>query len=239
MRSIVYCGHDFSELCSAEVVGRSVNALAAEAMAVPGRAGALPVSSRVVPGEVTVRLFLDVGFKADENALAEARHKLSFWLCVPGGGELVLPDEPGHVYHDSMLVDVGEWSKLFSDGQCDVTFMLFDPVAYGQARVERTASFEVGGTWASWPEFRMVASAGDVMRVACPAIGKAIELDYSFSGGETVVIRCEDDAVLIDDADARDVVTLGSDFFALELGECALEFSGCSYAETRFVERWL
>ena len=95
MRSIAYAGHDFSELCSAEVVGRSVNSLVAEAMEVPGRAGALPVSSRVAPSEVTVRLFLDLGLKADTDALAEARHKLAFWLCVPGGGELVLLSRNG------------------------------------------------------------------------------------------------------------------------------------------------
>ena len=239
MRSITYCGRDFSELCSAEVVGRTVNALTAEAMEVPGRAGALPVSSRVVPAEVTVRLFLDMGFRADVNALAEARHKLSFWLCVPGGGELVLPDEPEHIYHDAMLVDVGEWSRLFSDGQCDVTFMLFDPVAYGMARVERTAAFEVGGSWATWPEFRVVASAGYGLSVSCAALGKAVELDYDFAGGEAVVIRCEDESVEINGADARDVVTLGSDFFALEPGACTLAFSGCGYFETRFCERWL
>ena len=239
MRSIVYAGHDFSELCSAEVVGRSVNSLVATAMEVPGRAGALPVGSRVAASDVTVRLFLDMGFKADVNALSEARHKLAFWLCVPGGGELVLPDEPEHVYRDALLVNVGEWSRLFSDGQCDVAFTLFDPVAYGRECVERTAAFEVGGSWATWPEFRVVASAGDGLAVSCPALGKAIELDYAFSGGEAVVIRCEDEAVEIDGVDTRDVVTLGSDFFALEPGACQLGFTGCSYFETRFFERWL
>ena len=239
MRSIVYAGHDFSELCSAEVVGRSVNSLVATAMEVPGRAGALPVSSRVAASDVTVRLFLDLGFKADVNGLAEARHKLAFLLCVPGGGELVLPDEPEHAYRDALLVSVGEWSKLFSDGQCDVTFTLFDPVAYGRSCVERTSSFEVGGSWAKWPEFRLVASAGDGLAVACLAQGKAISLDYTFAGGEPIVIRCEDESVEICGVDARDVVTLGSDFFSLDPGTCALAFAGCGYFETRYFERWL
>lgn len=237
MRSIRYCGRDFSELCSAEVVGRTVNALAAEAMEVPGRAGALPVSSRVVPAEVTVRLFLDMGFRADVNALAEARHKLSFWLCVPGGGELVLPDEPERIYHDAMLVDVGEWSKLFSDGQCDVTFMLFDPVAYGMERVERGATFEVGGTWATWPVFELVASAGSAVQVGCG--GAFVRVEHAFAGGEAVRVECEGELVTIDGVDARADVSLASDFFALEPGDVELVFSGCTSHVVIFNERWL
>ncbi|HJG41099.1 hypothetical protein [Bifidobacterium pullorum] len=44
MRSIVYAGNDFSEICSAEVIERAASPIVAEAMAVPGRAGALLVS---------------------------------------------------------------------------------------------------------------------------------------------------------------------------------------------------
>ena len=239
MRSIRYAGNDFSELCSAEVVRRAPLPVVTDAMTVPGRAGALLVSGRVPASDVTVRLFLDMGFKGSENALADARHKLIFWLCLPGGGELVLPDEPERVYRDAVMVDAGDWSSLFSDGKCDVTFRLYDPVAYGLRRVERTPSFEVGGTWPTWPEYALVASAGDGLSVSCPALGSVIALDYTFAGGEAVIIDCQTEDVRINDADARDVVTLSSDFFALEPGDCTLAFSGCSYAETHFFERWL
>lgn len=88
MRSIIYAGHDFSEFCSAEVVGRTATPVAAEAMDVPGRAGALLVSGSVPPTDVTVRLFLDAGFNPDVGQLADIRHTLSFWMCVPGGVSL-------------------------------------------------------------------------------------------------------------------------------------------------------
>ena len=238
MRSIIYAGHDFSELCTAEVVGRSENPLIAEALEVPGRAGAMLVSSFLPPADVTVRLFLDVGFRADVNALADARHRLSFWLCAPGGGELVLPDEPELTYHDALLVSAGAWHRLFSDGQCDVTFTLFDPIAYGMERVERLARFDVGGTWPTLPEFRLVAQAGSQIRVAHPSEGRHVTLDYEFAGGEAVVIGCADESVRINDADARDCVALGSDFFSLDPGDRILSITGCSYHETRFTERW-
>ena len=208
-------------------------------MEVPGRAGAMLVSGHIPVADVTVRLFLDAGYKMRAEDLADARHKLAFWLCVPGGGELALPDEPGRVYHDALLVDAGKWKNLFSDGQCDVTFALFDPVAYGMERIERMASFEVGGTWATWPEFRLVAEKGSSLRVSLPSAGRYLEVGYGFVGGEAVVIDCEHETVEIGGSDARDCVTLGSDFFRLDPGACTLVVSGCSYFEVRFVERWL
>ena len=238
MRSIIYAGHDFSELCSAEVVSRSVNPIIAEALEVPGRAGAMLVSGYVPPADVTARLFLDLGFKADVNALADARHRLSFWLCAFGGGELVLPDEPELTYHDALLVSAGAWHKLFSDGQCDITFTLFDPIAYGALRIEREASFDVGGTWETLPEFRLVASAGSAVQVSRPATGALLRVEYGFAGGEAVVVDCAEERVYVNDGDARDCVTLQSDFFALEPGACTLAFSGVTYFEARFRERW-
>lgn len=238
MRSITYAGHDFGELCSAEVVGRTVNPLIVEAMEVPGRAGALAYSVFLPPADVTVRLFLDPGFMPDVNALSDIQHRLSFWLCSPGGGELVLPDEPELTYKDALLVSAGAWHELFSDGRCDITFTLFDPIAYGMERVERLARFDVGGTWPTLPEFRLVAEAGSQVRVAHPADGRTITIDYEFAGGETVVIDCAKETVEVNGADARDCVALGSDFFGLEPGDRILSITGCRYHETRFTERW-
>lgn len=239
MRSIIYNGIDLSDACSAQVVGRSLNSLAVESMRVAGRPGALPVDSWVSPEDVRVRLMMDPGFKPDTNGMADMRHRLRSWLLRPGPGELVLPDEPEMVYHDAFLVDAGDWTQLFEDGECEVTFTLFDPVAYGLERVERTASFEVGGTWRTWPEFSLVAAAGGGITVTCAALGMSVVMEDAFVGGELVVIDCADESVLVDGADARDAVTLGSDFFALEPGGCALSFTGCTRFETRFCERWL
>ena len=239
MRSIVYCGQDFSELCSAEVVGRTATPVTAEAVDVPGRAGALLVSGRVPPVSVTVRLFLDVGYKLDATALADARHRLSFWLCAPGGGDLVLPDEPELVYRDALMIDAGEWSKLFSDGQCEVTFTLFDPVAYGMERSERGSSFDVGGTHGTWPVFTMVSASGPYIRVADLGTGEYVLIEHTFAGGETVVVDCESESVNIDGADARADVAFGSDFFALVPGGCRLVYSGCDSHVAEFRERWV
>jgi len=238
MRSIIYAGNDFSQICSAQVIEKSANPIVAEMAEVPGRAGGEIVSVYVPPVDVRVKLFLDLGFKPDVVELAEMHHLLRSWLCVPGGGTLVLPDDPEREYHDALLIAASTWSRLFETGECEVTFTLFDPISYGAQRIERETSFDVGGTWATLPEFRLVASSGSALQVSNPTAGELLRIEYGFAGGEAVVIDCANERVDINDGDARDCVTLGSDFFALKPGPCSLSFSGCSYFEARFRERW-
>ena len=238
MRSIIYAGNDFSPICSAEVVEPAASEQEAEYARVPGRAGGEVVSTYIPPVDVRVRLFLDPGFSPDVVQLSEMRHMLHAWLCVPDGGTLVLPDDPEREYRDALLIAASTWGRLFESGECEVTFTLFDPIAYGAARIEREASFDVGGTWRTYPEFRMVAEAGSGLRVADASSGDYVEVEYDFAGGEAVVIDCAEERVYIDGADARDCVALGSDFFPLEPGACLLSFSGVTYFETRFRERW-
>lgn len=236
MRSIIYNGVDLSDVCSAEVVERVALPVLADAMVVPGRAGALLVSGRIPPRLVRVRLFMDAGFKAGTNGLADIRHGIYSALCSTAGGTLRLPDEPELEYRDVVCTDAGAWSSLFEDGHGEVTFTLFDPIAYGMARSERGMSFEVGGSWPTWPTFELVASAGSAVQVGC---GDAyVRVEHAFSGGEVVRIDFETDSVTIDGDDARADVTLGSDFFSLAPGDVSLAFSGCSSHVTAFCERW-
>lgn len=214
-RSIAFAGHDFSPFCSAVVTARAASPIVAEAMAVPGRTGALLVSGRVPPVDVSVR------------------------LTAPHGGALVLPDDPEVEYRDAMLVGASGWSELFEAGSCELTFTLFDPVGYGMERVERAERFEVGGTWPTLPAFEIVAAAGSFVSVAHPSSGKAVRVERAFSGGEAVAIDCADESVTVDGADARADVALGSDFFSLDPGERVLSVSGASDFRVRFTERWL
>ena len=151
---------------------------------------------------------------------------------------MILPDGTEVEYVDVRLVGAGDWSDLFEAERCKLTFTLFDPIGYGMERVERTSSFNVGGTWPTLPEIRLVAAAESSLSVTAPAIERGIRLDYEFSGGEAVVIDCAGETVEIDGADARDTVALASDFFALDPGDVLLLVSGCTYVECRFTERW-
>lgn len=237
MRSIVYNGVDLSEWCSAEVVEKVALPIVPETMVVPGRAGAMLVSGRIPPRLVRVRLFMDAGYKPGTNGLADIRHRVYSALCSTVGGTLRLPGEPELEYRDAVCTDAGAWSSLFEDGEGEVLFTLLDPVAYGRAHSETGTSFEVGGSWPSWPTFELVASAGSAVQVGC---GDAIvRVEHAFSGGEVVRVDCETEGVTIDGVDARADVTLASDFFSLMPGNATLAFSGCSAHVTAFNERWL
>ncbi|MBQ9000656.1 MAG: phage tail family protein [Eggerthellaceae bacterium] len=237
MRSIVYNGVDLCDVCSAEVVERAALPIVTDAMIVPGRAGALLVSGRIPPRTVRVRLFMDAGFKADVNRMADLRHRVYSVLYSTNGGTLRLPDEPEWEYRNVVCTDAGAWSSLFEDGHGEVGFTLFDPVAYGLERVERTESFDVGGTWPTWPEFSLVASAGSAVQVGYG--GKFVRVERAFTGGEPVVIDCATESVAIGGVGARADVTLASDFFSMAPGNVTLAFSGCSSHTAHFHERWL
>ena len=237
MRSIVYNGVDLSDVCSAEVVEKVALPVVPDAMVVPGRPGALLVAGRVPPRIVRVRLFMDAGFKPGTNGLADLRHRVYSALCSTAGGTLRLPDEPELEYRDAVCTDAGAWSSLFEDGHGEVAFTLHDPVAYGMARSERGASFEVGGSWPTWPAFELVAAAGSAVQVGC---GSAfVRVVHAFSGGEAVRIDYEGECVTIDGADARASVALSSDFFSLAPGDVTLTYSGCTSHSVFFRERWL
>ena len=141
MRSIVYNGVDLSDVCSAEVVEKVALPVVPDAMVVPGRAGALLVTSRVPPRLVRVRLFMDAGFKPGTNGPADIRHRVYATLASTAGGTLRLPDGPELEYRDAVCTDAGGWSSLFEDSSGEVAFTLYDPVAYGMARSEQGATF--------------------------------------------------------------------------------------------------
>ncbi|MBR3314836.1 MAG: phage tail family protein [Atopobiaceae bacterium] len=239
MSSITYGGVDLADICGAEVVGRTTNELGVEAMRVAGRPGAVPVSTWIPPEDVRVRLMMDPGYRPSVTNMADLKHRLRAWLLLPQSGTLVLPDEPEHEYRNAMLMDAGEWTNLFEDGECVVTFTLFDPIAWGDRRVEAGATFRLGGTWPSYPAFQLVASAGSYVQVMDHATERLVRIEHSFQGGEAVRIDCADESVTIDGLDARVCVTLGSDFFALAPGDVQIIYAGCSTHECFLTERWV
>lgn len=237
MRSIVYNGVDLSDFCSAEVIEKVALPVVADAMVVPGRVGALLISGRVPPRLVRVRLFMDAGYKPGTNGLADIRRRVYSAVCSTTGGALRLPDEPEREYREAVCTDAGAWSSLFEDGEGEVAFTLYDPVAYGMERSKHGATFEVGGSWPTWPAFELVAAAGSAVQVGCG--GSFVRVEQSFEGGEVVRIDCEGEGVTVDGVDARADVTLASNFFSLDPGAATLAFSGCSSHTVTFHERWL
>ncbi|MFU0811927.1 MAG: hypothetical protein ACFWTL_09800 [Atopobium sp.] len=236
MSTIIYNGKSFAGLSTAELVepcGHAIDVSSAEA---PGTAGALVLSCRIPPKVLRVKLFLDAQVGTDPASLAKARHRIAAQLLSDSGAELVVPGEPEVTYRDAICTGVSDWSDLGPAGFCEAKFTCYDPIGYGAARSSTGTSFEVMGTWKSWPTIQLTALQYSYLYVGC---GSAhIRISHSFSAGDKVIISCEAQTVTINGKDATGEVTLDSDFFALRPGACSLSFSGCSAHTIYWNERW-
>ncbi len=236
MSSIVFNGNDFSDYttCTVDEAAQWVVPTTKE---IPGRAGALLLSGRVPPRVLKVRLYLDPRYKPDVGSMSELRHLIYGWLGATEGAMLEVPGDPTLEWHDVICTSASGWTTNEEDASCEVEFTCFDPIAYGASCIEDETTFQVGGTWPTWPTFELTASAGSSVQVVKGA--KAILVQHAFAGGETVVIDCEAETVTINGVDARTEVALASDFFRLEPGGCELAYVGCSAYAASYRERWL
>jgi len=237
-KSIWYGGHDFSATTSCEVI-EGPQVLKADTLKVPGRAGALLLGGDVEPRVIVVRLFLDPKYLPGVTGLSDMRHGLYAWLVAPSGNVLVLPGDPKLTFKDAVVTAVEGWDTLFEDGKCKVEFTCYDPIAYGESREVDESDFEVGGTWRTWPTITCVASAGTSLMVTDSNSGSYVLLTHDFDGGEVVVLDFLAETASVDAVDASADVDMASDFFALEPGDCSLEFVGCESFEVAFCERWV
>ena len=238
MRSIKYCGTDFSQWCLAEVVEPCGHAVEPRTVAVPGRAGAVLLGGEVPPKVLTVRLYWDA---TDWDAVSRAavRHRIYAALLNRDGGELVVPGDPAMTYRDTVCTGCGDWSSLFADGSAEVEFTCLDPIGYGGYGVSPNETFRVNGTWETWPVVTMAAAAGDAVKVVDAASGKFVLVERAFVGGESVTLDFARETCLVDGVDASGYVALGSDFFPLSPGDVTLAFSGCLAHTVTWRERWV
>lgn len=235
MSSIRYGGHDLSPYVSAELAEGPAHAVTPVGVRVPGRPGAVLLRGDVGPRVLTVRLFADLRVA---ESLPSVRRRLRAWLLEPMGADLVVPGEPGLTWRDAVCTGMRGWSSLFPEGSCEVEFSCMDPIAYGATVTEAGDELEVGGTWRTWPTYRLVAEGGDALSVRDPAAGTAIVVGGPLAAGDVVVVDALTDAVTLNGADAAARVSMGSDLAPLSPGRHALEFRGCSSHEVAWTERW-
>lgn len=183
MSSITYNGHGFGGYVSAELVEPVAHVLAPETARVPGRPGLVLLSAEVEPLELRVRLFMDAPDALTMTQRSEVRRTLRAWLLSTEGAELVMPGEPTLTWHDALCMGVSDWSSLFAEGSALATFECLDPIAYGASASSAAGSFDVGGTWPTWPTMLIVASAGSSVKVADDVSGSYVLVESSFAGG--------------------------------------------------------
>ena len=236
MKSIIFRGHDFGEICTAKTVLPPSICSIPKTRTIPGRPGALLVSGQMQPTEIKVRLMLRSDRRMDAAELSRTRHMLAAWLAE--AGSLVLPEEPDLTYRDCVVTEGVAWDELMEDGACTVTFTVHDPVAYGPLRSVRDLSFTVGGTWATSPVVTVEAVASKTFSISLDGDAILTFLDPT-RNGDIVVFDSVAGRVTVNGevADAR--MSLTSSFFRMSPGEHALSLRACSLVSCEFHERWL
>lgn len=238
MRSFVFNGFDFGALTRAKVVAESALCVKAETARVPGRAGEAVMDVAVPPKTVRIKVFLEPLMKADADGLDAMRRKLHAALLATEPCELRYQDS--FVYRDALCTDAGAWDSLFKAGSCELGFTAYDPIAYSRVmRTERGATFEVGGTWETWPCVELVADGSDEITVANADAVSAVTLEGPFAAGDAVAIDYEHETVAVNGEDASGRIALASTFSALRPGAQRFAFSGCADHKVRFRERWV
>lgn len=201
MRLIVYAGNDFSEICSVEIIERAETPSSSRPLRCPDARGPARLQLYAVRGRAGAPVH---GHGIQPRLHRDGPHADSGAPVAQLAGQRQ-PDparRPRNRVPRRAAGGASDWSNLFEASECELTFTLFDPIGWGAERVERTASFTVGGNWPTLPEFRVVAAASDHLLVSLPSAGKGIRVDYNFAGGKAVVIDCAGETVEIDGAGA-------------------------------------
>lgn len=237
MKSIIFRGHDFGEICTARTTLLPLAVAEPKTRNIPGRPGALLFGGKLLPVEIKVRLMLRTDRRMGTAELSDVRHRLAGWLAGTGGGELVLPEEPELAYRDCVVTDVKAWDALFEGGNCDITFTAHDPVAYGPKRTVTDLTFEVGGVRKTWPVLTVRASASKTFMVL---LDDTYHLTFTnpTSNNDIVVFDCQNERAFVNGEPADTRVTFSSQFFGLAPGRHALSLRACTLVSCEFCERW-
>jgi phage-related protein len=236
--SITYDGHGLGDHVSAELVEPVAHVIAPETAQVPGRPGLVLLGGEVDPLELRVRLFMDAPDALTVAQRSDVRRTLRAWLLVADGADLVVPGEPSLTWRDAVCAGVSDWSSLFSEGSAVVTFECMDPIAYGDERSSAAESFEVGGTWPTFPIVQLVTVAGSSVQLTDSASGAYVLVERAFADADAMCMDFSAQTVTVNGEDATRDVALGSDFFALSPGSASLAFTGCSSHTVSWTERW-
>ena len=238
MRSFVFNGTDFGALTRAKVVSESALCVVPKTADVPGRAGAAVLDVSVPPKVVRLKVWLEPMAKLDVAQLVELRHKLGAALLACEGAELQYQDN--YVYHDVLCTKAEVWDTLYEAGSCELEFTCFDPIAYSRAmRTETADTFEVRGTWPTWPIIELVADGSGAITVASADTTTAVTLTGDFTEGSIVFLDYEHETVFVDGVMSGGRIALPSDFSAMRPGMQRFTFEGVSCHGISFYERWV
>lgn len=238
---MIYDGFDFSQVLRCNPARRVMAPVEVGSLDVPGMDGAIPARARLSPASISVsaRVLPRVGWHV---GFSDFRRMLASWLFRREPAPLVLDDDPG-VSYMAVMADAPELSGWWEGSTVELSFTAYDPVGYGRTvsvpLPEGASSVLVGGTYPTWPVFRVSARAGASVRVADADSGLYVQVPAAAgSAAREVVVDCSPRSRRAVTSGVQSAVTLGSRFYPLEPGVRHLTVEGGA-ATLEYAERWL
>lgn len=238
--SLIYNGHDFGTLfvygdptfsiLNSQPVLEDVN----------GRNGQAFLGMTYGSSEVSFTVGL-IDSAANRRA---AFSQLGQWLMVDEPKPLYLPDTPDRYY---LAVPNGaiELERCIKADKATVTFLLVDPIAYGETKTATIPSggsvtINVGGTAPTEPTITASAAVRNSTAQAWGIQmddGDYIHVDTGSASSRSVNINCHDRICKV--SNAVKLPTLDSDWLVMEPGAHTVEMDyGTGAATITWVERW-
>lgn len=105
--------------------------------------------------------------------------------------------------------------------------------------METGDTFDVGGTWETFPVIEVVADGSNAITIASADTATAVTLTGGFAEGAVVVLDYESETVTVDGTAAGQKIALASNFAAMRPGAQRFTFEGVSKHSIKFYERWV
>lgn len=241
MSSVIFDGHDLSELCYIGNPEITILNSIADMRDVSGRDGSIHVGSRF--GNSTVTFAFAIYGTAHERR--DALSTLGMWLDVDEPKKLVLPDTPDW-YYLAVPSDSVELNRAIGAEHASLTFSLVDPIAYGR-EVSFTVpsggsvTFNVAGTYKTKPRISCasaVRNSGALVWGLRLDSQDILQVDTGSSSARSVSIDCDKRTCIVNSS--ASLITLESDWLEFEPGTHTLSMEyGTGAATVEYVERWV
>ena len=233
--SIVFNGHDLSNLVYCKIRRPVMASVDATFEDVPGRHGEVFKTVKRDGYDLSVDMWLRTEHRRD---VAEARHKLAAMLWTDEPAPLFLPDDPTR-YLMAIVSGSTDLDEITDDcPSCTVTFHIGDPDYRGQSRrieVSGSAAFAVGGTLPAPMRVTAKPGACSSWRITNTDTGELVEVVQALTADSIVRLDFATEQATVNGSVAA--LNIMSDFFEIN-GRAHLKITGGT-ATIEWEERWL
>lgn len=201
---------------------------------IPGKDGVRSTGKSEL-AETLIEVKVELKDKTAGN-LEDFFRKTAGQLFTKEESKLTFKREPGR-YYMAKLEGSTDFKQIGSYGIASLQFKSTSPFAYGAAEQTKSVNvqFTNKGTYESYGVIELTAPTAANLEISNG--DKILELKYSFTGTQTIVVDLEKERITMNGASAMKYLTLESDFFTIPSGTAKITTNGTG--TIKYKERWL